>query len=409
MSDKAVVFDWIDGSANGVVELESILTRIVAIAPETGGEGEMKKAEALVSWLVAMGITSIERYDAPDSRVPCGKRPNIVVTIPGAVDKERLWIMSHLDVVPAGDASAWRTDPFVATTKDGKIYGRGVEDNQQGLVSSVLAALALVRNGIIPRRTVKLLFVADEENGSAMGIQYLLKSFSLFEADDIIIIPDGGSPSGADIEIAEKNMCWLKVVTRGRQTHGATPDDGANAFLAACDLAIRVQKLETTVFTDRDPLFYPDRTTLSPTKKEANVPNVNTIPGEDVFYFDMRILPQYSVDRVLAEVETVMRDVEKAHRVKLSYETIQKVESKPTAQDTPAVKELAMAIKDVYGVAARPVGIGGGTVAAYLRNAGHPCLVWSRVNDTAHWPNESADISSIVGDAKVFAALMLGG
>jgi succinyl-diaminopimelate desuccinylase len=376
-------------------------------APASGKADELKKAEALVSWLVARGISRIERYDAPDPRVSGGKRPNIVATIPGADDEGRLWIMSHLDVVPPGDLSAWQTDPFVAAVEDGKIYGRGVEDNHQGLVSSVFAALALVENGIIPQRTVKLLFVADEENGSTMGIKYLLKSFSLFEKDDLIFIPDGGSPTGVDIEVAEKNMCWLKVTTQGKQTHGATPDDGANAFLAACDLALRVQKLETTAFTARDPLFHPDRTTLSPTKKEANVPNVNTIPGEDVFYFDMRILPQYSVDRVLNEVDSVRCEVEKTHRVKVSFEIIQKVESKPTASDVAAVQELSTAIREVYGVAARPVGIGGGTVAAYLRNAGHPCVVWSRVNETAHQPNENATIANIMGDAKVFAALML--
>ena len=44
------------------------------------------------------------------------------------------------------------------------------------------------------------------------------------------------------------------------------------------------------------PSSSPTARTLSPTKKEANVPNVNTIPGDDVFYVDMRILPCYPVD-----------------------------------------------------------------------------------------------------------------
>ena len=302
MTLKEKAFKWLDGAADGIVELETLLSSIPAIAPESGGQGEMRKAEALIGWLGSKGIHEIERHDAPDPRVPGGKRPNVIATVPGASDSGRVWIMSHLDVVPEGDRSMWETDPFKVTRKDGRVYGRGVEDNQQGLVGSVFAALSIIAGGGVPAVTVKLLFVADEEVGSAYGIQHLLKTQDLFRQDDIVIIPDGGNALGTEIEVAEKNLCWLKVTTKGRQCHGSTPDEGANAFLAACDLALRVHELEKTVFDALDPLFQPDRTTLSPTKKEANVPNVNTIPGDDVFYIDMRILPRYTIDQVLAEI-----------------------------------------------------------------------------------------------------------
>lgn len=407
MSDKSKVYAHIEASVDGIVELESLLTAVPAMAPESGGTGEMKKAEALLSWLAKKGFTRIERFDAPDDRVPGGLRPNLVATIPGRDDSGRLWIMSHLDVVPEGDRSMWNTDPFTVVRKDGRVYGRGVEDNQQGLASSVFAALALMENGLVPTHTVKLLFVADEEYGSKFGIQYLLDKQDLFRKDDLIIIPDGGCKDGSEIEIAEKNICWLKIVTKGKQCHGSTPDEGANAFLAACDLALRVHELEKTVFTARDPLFHPDRTTLSPTMKEANVPNVNTIPGDDVFCFDMRILPQYPIAKVLSEVEKVMRQVEAAHGVKMSYEILNRNESVATKAEAPVVKALSAAVEEVYGVKAKAIGIGGGTVGAYLRNAGFDCVVWARLEETAHQPNENALLENIVGDAKVFASLML--
>lgn len=407
MSDKSKVYAHIEASVDGIVELESLLTAVPAMAPESGGTGEMKKAEALLSWLSKKGFTRIERFDAPDDRVPGGLRPNLVATIPGRDDSGRLWIMSHLDVVPEGDRSMWNTDPFTVVRKDGRVYGRGVEDNQQGLASSVFAALALMENGLVPTHTVKLLFVADEEYGSKFGIQYLLDKHDLFRKDDLIIIPDGGCKDGSEIEIAEKNICWLKIVTKGKQCHGSTPDEGANAFLAACDLALRVHELEKTVFTARDPLFHPDRTTLSPTMKEANVPNVNTIPGDDVFCFDMRILPQYPIAKVLSEVEKVMRQVETAHGVKMSYEILNRNESVATKAEAPVVKALSAAVEEVYGVKAKAIGIGGGTVGAYLRNAGFDCVVWARLEETAHQPNENALLENIVGDAKVFASLML--
>lgn len=404
---KEKIFSFIENSVEDMISLETLLTSIPALAPESGGEGELEKAIALEKWLRANGVSDLVRMDAPDSRVASGIRPNLVATIPGKDDSQRLWIMAHLDVVPEGEHSLWHSDPWKVQVRDGKVIGRGVEDNQQGLVSSVFAALAFVKQGILPERTIKLLFVADEEVGSKFGIQYLIENYSLFRKEDLIIIPDGGNADGTEIEVAEKNICWLKVITKGKQTHAAMPDKGSNAFLAACDLALRIHALETSFFTARNPLFSPDRTTINPTKKEANVPNVNTIPGDDVFYVDMRILPEYPVATALAELRKLADAVEQQYAVKISFEIVQSNESRATSADSPVVAELARAVKSVYGVDAKPIGIGGGTVGAYIRKAGFDCVVWARMNETAHQPDESAELANIVGDAKVFAELAM--
>lgn len=407
MDEIKKAIDYLDRAEAGVVELEKLLTAIPALAPESGGDGEWKKAEALEAWLRARGIVDIERHDAPDARVSAGKRPNLVATVKGRKPGKRLWVMAHTDVVPEGDRSLWDTEPFEAVVKDGKIYGRGVEDNQQGLVSSVFAALALVENGIVPEHDVKLLFVADEEYGSVYGIQWLLANRELFAPDDLIVVPDSGSADGSEIEIAEKNVCWLKLATKGKQCHASRPDDGANAFLANCELALSLNAMEREVFTATDPIFVPDRTTITPTKKDANVPNINTVPADDAFYVDMRILPRYSIDEVLAETAKRAAAVEKKYGVKVGVEVVQRNDSPPTPADAPVVTLLKKAIEETYGVAGRAIGVGGGTVGAYLRSAGFPCVVWSRQDETMHAPNEYARIGNLIGDAKIFARLML--
>lgn len=407
MDEIKKVIDYLDRAEAGVIELERLLTAIPALAPESGGDGEWKKAEALEAWLRARGVVDIEHHDAPDARVSAGKRPNLVATVKGRKPGKRLWVMAHTDVVPEGDRSLWDTEPFEAVVKDGKIYGRGVEDNQQGLVSSVFATLALVENGIVPEHDVKLLFVADEEYGSVYGIQWLLENRELFAPDDLIVVPDSGSADGAEIEIAEKNVCWLKLATKGKQCHASRPDDGANAFLANCELALSLNAMEREVFTATDPIFVPDRTTITPTKKDANVPNINTVPADDAFYVDMRILPRYSIDEVLAETAKRAAAVEKKYGVKVGVEVVQRNDSPPTPADAPVVTLLKRAIEETYGVAGKAVGVGGGTVGAYLRSAGFPCVVWSRQDETMHAPNEYTRISNLIGDAKIFARLML--
>jgi succinyl-diaminopimelate desuccinylase len=225
----------------------------------------------------------------------------------------------------------------------------------------------------------------------------------------MILIPDGGDPTGASIEIAEKNLLWLRFTTKGAQAHGSRPDLGANAHLAGADLAVRLHYELSQKFADQDPLFEPPYSTFEPTKKEANVPNVNTIPGEDAFCYDMRILPRHPIKTVMAEVDRIKAEIEAKHKVRISYSFSQAKESKPTSPDAPVVKLLAKTIEEVYKVQAKTIGIGGGTVGAFLRNEGIDSAVWCRIDDTAHQPNEYALLENILGDAKVMALLMTNG
>jgi succinyl-diaminopimelate desuccinylase len=428
MKDR--IFHGIESSVPLLVELETELTKRPAVSPDSGGRGELDKCVFLESWLRAHGIEQVERYDAPDNRAAGGIRPNLIATLQGGDDTSqggddtlpgeggRLWIMSHLDVVPPGEVSLWEHDPWQLVERQSgsspggkalghRLIGRGVEDNQQGLCSSVLAVLALKNAGVRPRRTVKLLFAADEENGSAYGIAWLVKKHrDLFRANDMALIPDGGDSTGASIEIAEKNLIWARFSTQGSQAHGSRPDQGTNAFLAASELAVALHEGLSQRFSARDPLFEPDYSTFQPTKKEANVPNINTIPGEDVFYMDMRVLPRYPVKEVLAEVDRIKAGIESKYGVRVSYTTPQCIESRPTSAQAPLVQALSRCVEEVYRVKTRPVGIGGGTVGAYLRNEGIDSAVWCRIDETAHQPNEYTLIDNILGDAKVMALLM---
>ncbi len=395
--------NYIEDHTHDMVELESLLASIPALAPENGGDGESKKAEALEKWLIANGITNIEHYDAPDSRVTGGLRPNIVATVPGASDDYSIWICAHLDVVPVGEKSLWNTDPFSVVEKDGKIYGRGVEDNQQGLVSGVLAALSFVKQQIIPEHTIKLLFMADEEVGSAYGMNYLIeKHLDLFRKEDFILIPDGGDPKGETIEVAEKNIAWFRFHTMGKQAHGSRPDLGCNAKLAAAYLALRVNDMEN-FFNGRNELFDPPYSTFQPTMQLQNVEGINFIPGDDVFCADCRINPNYSLAEVREELARRVKETEEKYGVKIEVSEAQAEESVATPVDAPVVLALSEAIRNVHGLEPKTVGIGGGTVAAGLRNKGLNAVVWSTLDETCHQPNEYAVIRNIGLDAMTIA------
>lgn len=402
-NDKKLLLEKISSFGNDATELMKDLIGINAIGPKNNGPGETEKANFLKSYLEKIGFQQVDNYPAPDPTVTSKERPNLVAVLPGLNPDKTLWIMSHMDVVPEGDLDKWNTDPFKAEVKDGKIYGRGSEDNNQGMVASILSAKAFLETGLQPEYNLGLVFVADEETGSEFGLSYLVDNHSgLFKKEDLIIIPDAGEPTGGMIEVAEKSIIWLKFKTFGKQVHASTPQLGVNAFRAASNLVVSLDRLHE-IYNSRDEVFDPPISTFEPTKKEANVPNVNTLPGDDVFYLDCRILSEYDIEDVMKTIRKIADEVEVKYKVKIEISTEQKEQAAPaTPVDAPIVQILKKSIKEIYNVDAEAKGIGGGTVAAIFRQNDFSVAVWSKLDDLAHQPNEYCQISNLIGDAKVF-------
>jgi succinyl-diaminopimelate desuccinylase len=397
---------WIDNATDGVIALQGELVKRNAVGPLNGGPGELEKADFVESWMAGQGFPPVRRLTSMDNGVP---RPNLAVILPGRDHSRRLWVMAHLDVVPAGEASLWKSEPFVLRVEGDKLVGRGVEDNHQGIVCALLAAKALLVAGVVPECDVGLLFVSDEETGSIHGLRWLLDHHKeLFGPQDAFLVPDAGNEDGTLVEVSEKAILWLRLKTLGKQVHASTPHLGRNAMTAGAHLVVRLNELYQR-FDARDPLFDPPSSTFEPTKHDANVPNVNTIPGEDVFYLDCRILPSVSVEAVQLAVREIASEVSRQNRVVVNVDVIQREDAAPATPPTAdLVQKTIKSIRKVYNVDARPKGIGGGTVAAYLRRLGWPVVVWARQDETAHQPNEYVWIPNILGDAKVFVDLMIG-
>lgn len=390
-----------------VVTLQSALTACPALGPDNGGDGEQAKAALIADWLKARGISDLVHVNAPDDRVLSGIRPNLVARIPGRT-RRTLWLFGHMDVVPPGDLSAWQSDPWQVRREGDMLYGRGVEDNQQAITSMLLLAEELQQRGITPELSLGLVFMADEETGSAYGLEHILTVRpELFSKDDLYIVPDAGSRRGDVIEVAEKGQLWLKIRTIGEQCHASTPHKGRNAFLAGADMALACHHGLHAAFGHTDPLFNPPASTFVPGKHEANVPNINTVPGNDVFYVDCRLLPQVTPQAVLDKARALADEVEERHGVRIEISVVQRQTASSVAESSPVVATLKAAVAQVYGVEGKVVGIGGATVAAQLRQRGLAAAVWSCVENTCHQPNERSSITAAIKDAQVFTHILM--
>ena len=395
-----------DADAQAMQDFFAKMLRIKAVNPRMGGQGEAERAQFLEGFLKENGF-SVSRVDVKDEASPDGVRPSLSAKLDGKDSSRSLWFISHMDTVPEGSRDLWKTDPFEPVIKDGKIFARGAEDNGQSLVASLFALLALKKLEAPLPFNVGVWFVADEEFASNYGIKALLRR-RLFRKEDLVVVPDAGSPRGTDIEIAEKGLLWMKVTTRGKQVHASLPMKGLNAHRVGMKLALELDAALHRKYRKRNGLFDYPVSSFEPTKKEANVGNVNTVPGLDVFYFDCRVLPEYSLDDVVNDVKSKIKRYERRYGTKISFEEVEKEPAGPaTSGGSEVAALLSTAVTQVSHVKPRLVGIGGQTVGNLFRREGIPTAVWSTIDDVPHEPNEYSRIENLINDAKVFASVPL--
>lgn len=390
-----------------VIELQKNLSARPAIGPSNGGQGEKEKADWILAWCAANGFPEPLVINAPDTRVESGVRPNLVYVLKGMNQEQTLWLVAHIDVVPPGDLGLWESAPYVVRVAGDTLYGRGVEDNQQGLVSSLLAFKAFLDLKLTPSCNLGLLLVADEETNDGMGVPYILKNHAdqLFKKNDAFLVPDGGCDTGDSVRVAEKSLMWCKVSVTGKQCHASTPDEGINSLVAASALVLKMRELNA-LFPKRDELYSPPFSTFEPTRKEENVPNINTVPGLDIFYIDCRVLPEYDLDDIMKAMRALADPVEKTYGVTIAIEALRKDPApQPTSVDSPIMKVLRHAVKNVCNCELQPMGSGGLTVSSQLRAEGFDAVVWARMYHNPHTPNERSSIAWTLEGAHVMALM----
>jgi len=176
--------------AAGMRRLAADLGKLVAIPsvsapgfpPET--QPALLEAYAAVAELFrAEGVEQLGSLELPDTA------PILTGAIPAPPGAPTVLLYSHYDVVAAGDESEWTSPPFVATERDGAIFGRGTADTKSNILVHVGALRAW---GGRPPVGVKLLIEGQEEVGSPLEEGYPSAHPEHFEAD-AILVADGGS------------------------------------------------------------------------------------------------------------------------------------------------------------------------------------------------------------------------
>ena len=215
--------------------IERELRTILAVPSVTGDE---EAVQAAMAGLMAESGLSVERVatdpvlfardpDWPGSETDRTTLPVVIGRV-GRPGGRRVIVLGHVDVVPVGDETLWRTAPWTPTLVDGALFARGAVDMKGG----VIAGLAAVRAAASAANAAgagglggEILFVTvpSEEDGGA-GILAAIRAGVTGAA---AVIPE---PSGLDIVTAHAGAITFRLTITGKAAHASKRREGVSAL-----------------------------------------------------------------------------------------------------------------------------------------------------------------------------------
>jgi len=165
------------------------------------------------------------------------ERPNLIATLQGPGDGPTMVYLGHVDTVLAA-AKDWQHDPWSGEVVDGFLWGRGALDMKSQVAAQAVAAVALARDGWRPAHgALKLVFVADEETGGAVGARWLTEQHPDKVRCDLLLNEGAGSTfehlgvRHYGVCCGEKGIFRIKLTASGMAGHASMPRLGENALL----------------------------------------------------------------------------------------------------------------------------------------------------------------------------------
>jgi acetylornithine deacetylase/succinyl-diaminopimelate desuccinylase-like protein len=232
-----------DESADALAR--SIFQELVEINTTDSVGNVTTAAEAMAKRLRAAGV--------PDSDMallgPNARKKNLVVRLHGTGQYKPLLLIGHLDVVEARRED-WSTDPFKFVEKDGYFYGRGTQDMKDGDAIMVTTLIRMKKAGYRPNRDIILALTADEEGGTANGVDWLLKQHrELVDAELVInhdgssIVTEHGKPQYYELDGTEKVYADFQLMVTNPGGHSSLPVPDNAIYALAAGLG-RLEKYE---------------------------------------------------------------------------------------------------------------------------------------------------------------------
>lgn len=411
---RRALLEAIDQGRDHAVEF---LRQMVTIPSVTGDEGPIQ--EFMRAYLEKLGLEldvwetdaeEIQKHKA-SSRVNLSYegRPNIVATWRGAGGGRSLMFNGHTDVIPAGPRESWTDDPWSATIRDNRIYGRGACDMKSGVASAVLALEFIQKAGIRLKGDYLINLVVDEEVSGHGTLDTVLRGY---KADAAI----SGETSTLAVQPACIGRIWFEILIRGKKAGIQQRYLGVNAIDLGYKIKQAVDDLERHRLATVSHPLYPDIRQSLPCMvgsfDAGSFPSafpdtcllrgsIATVPGEDHDGVKQSFLDH--IAKVAAD-DPWMKD----HPPEITFGNKfggLDAEAADIPPDHPIVQTLVSTFREVTGRDPEISGRQGAADTRFLINYGETPTVIFGPGPTAqmHANDEFVDIDDYITAIKVYA------
>ncbi|HSB21808.1 MAG TPA: succinyl-diaminopimelate desuccinylase [Burkholderiaceae bacterium] len=297
-------------------------------------------------------------------------------------------LAGHTDVVPSGPLEQWRSDPFVPTHRDGRLYGRGAADMKTSVAAMVVASEEFVRAQPSHAGAVALLITSDEEGPSIDGTVQVVEALrQRGERLDCCIVgePTSVEHLGDMIKNGRRGSLSCKLTVRGVQGHVAYPQLARNPIH---QLAPALAELAATEW-DRGNVHFPP-TTFQVSNIHGGTGALNVIPGAVLVDFNFRFSTESTPQSIKSRVHAVL------DRHGLTYEAAWVLGGEPFLTTPGSLSDaLGAAIRVERGVTPVLSTTGGTSDGRYIARICPQVVEFGPVNETIHKIDENVIVADI--------------
>ncbi len=351
-----------------------------SVTPEDGG------CQAIIAArLAAIGFDCTSLPFGPDS----ARVSNLWALRRGATPGGKLLVFAgHTDVVPTGPLSAWSSDPFVPTRRDGMLFGRGAADMKSSIAAMVVAAEEFVAATAAHAGSVALLITSDEEGPSLDGTARVCEWLETQGTKlDYCVVgePTSVRRLGDTIKNGRRGTLSGKLRVQGVQGHIAYPQLAKNPIHLAAPLLAELVGIEW----DRGNAHFPP-TSWQVSNIHAGTGAGNVIPGEIVVDFNFR----FSTESTPASLRSRLEAIVARHGVE--HEIAWTLGGEPFLTTPGALSDaLAHAIRSETRIDTELSTTGGTSDGRFISRICKEVVEFGPVNASIHKIDEHIEIASL--------------
>lgn len=397
-------------ATNRSAELIELTSKLIQINSENPTGSQREVIDFVKKYLEDSGIAA-EELKANEA-FPC------VLAKIGNDEGSSIILNGHVDVVPAGDLSKWRFDPFCGEVTEKQILGRGTSDMKAGVAGILFAMRLLKESEATIKGNVRLHIVSDEESGGQYGTKWLCEQGYADKADACIVAEP---TSNYTIEIGQKGSNELVLKAFGTSAHGSLGNyKGDNAIIKLSKVLQNIgrlhevrghfspdqaQALENSKYIAANKLEMPgiqnviDHVTASVGLIQGGT-KLNMVPDYCEARVDIRLPIGADVTEVDRAIQTLIND---SNVDGVEYDVTWKNFGNSTSIDAPIVKAIKKHAEEIWNIKVLPAYQWASSDARYYREMGIPTIQYGPANtEGIHSYNENVDIQDVINASKIY-------